>query len=71
VDDLYSGSGEFLVAYAAARRARKNVAGVSSTRFGDVLTAARCFTRVTFYGDLEQPVQSLAASLGYKVIEEA
>ena len=31
VDDLYSGSGEFLVAYAAARRSGKNVAGVSST----------------------------------------
>jgi hypothetical protein len=46
VDDLYSGSGEFLIAYAAARRARKNVAGVSSTRFQDVLTAARCFARV-------------------------
>ena len=31
VDDLYSGSGEFLVAFAAARRAGKNVAGVSSS----------------------------------------
>ncbi len=46
VDDLYSGSGEFLIAYAAARRAGKNVAGVSSSRFEDVLTAARCFDRV-------------------------
>jgi hypothetical protein len=46
VDDLYSGSGEFLVAYAAARRSGKNVAGVSSTRFDDVLTAARCFARI-------------------------
>ena len=46
VDDLYSGSGEFLIANAAARRAGKNVAGVSSSRFDDVLTAARCFTRV-------------------------
>jgi len=27
--------------------------------------------RVTFYGDLKQPVQALAGSLGYKVIEEA
>jgi hypothetical protein len=43
VDDLYSGSGEFLVTYSAARRAGKNVAGVSSTRFSDVLTAARRF----------------------------
>ena len=39
VDDLYSGSGEFLIAYAAAHRAGKNVAGVSSSRFEDVLTA--------------------------------
>jgi hypothetical protein len=46
VDDLYSGSGEFLVAFAAARRAGKNVAGVSSTRFDDVLTAARCFATI-------------------------
>ena len=27
--------------------------------------------RVTFYGDLKQPVEALAASLGYQVIEEA
>ena len=27
--------------------------------------------RVTFYGDLKQPVQALAASLGYRMIEEA
>jgi hypothetical protein len=50
VDDLYSGSGEFLVAFAAARRAGKNVAGVSSTRFADVLAAARCFTRINDAG---------------------
>jgi hypothetical protein len=46
VDDLYAGSGEFLVAFSAARRAGKNVAGVSSSRFADVLTAARSFARV-------------------------
>jgi hypothetical protein len=46
VDDLYAGSGEFLIAYSAARRAGKNVAGVSSTRFADVLTAARCFSKI-------------------------
>ena len=51
VDDLYSGSGEFLVAFAAARRAGKNVAGVSSTRFDDVLTAARYFARIQDRGD--------------------
>jgi len=27
--------------------------------------------RVTFYGDLKEPVYSLADALGYKVIEEA
>jgi hypothetical protein len=46
VDDLYSGSGEFLVALSAARRAGKNVAGVSSTRFADVLAAARRFAAI-------------------------
>jgi hypothetical protein len=47
VDDLYAGSGEFLIAFAAARRAGKNVAGVSSSRFEDVLKAARCFSQIT------------------------
>lgn len=42
VDDLYAGSGEFLTAFAAARRAGQNVAGVSSTRFDDVATALHC-----------------------------
>jgi hypothetical protein len=46
VDDLYAGSGEFLIAFSAAQRAGKNVAGVSSTRFDDVLTAARCYSRI-------------------------
>jgi len=43
VDDLYGGSGEFLIAYAAARRAKQKVAGVSSSRFADVAEAVRCF----------------------------
>ena len=43
VDDLYGGSGEFLIAYAAARRAGQKVAGISSSRFEDVAEAARCF----------------------------
>jgi hypothetical protein len=43
VDDLYGGSGEFLIAYASARRAGQKVAGVSSSRFRDVVDAARCF----------------------------
>jgi hypothetical protein len=43
VDDLYGGSGEFLVAYAAARRNRWKVAGVSSANFDDVVQAARSF----------------------------
>ena len=43
VDDLYGGSGEFLIAHAAARRAGQKVSGVSSSRFEDVAEAARCF----------------------------
>jgi hypothetical protein len=46
VDDLYGGSGEFLVAYSAARRAGQNVAGVSSSRFEDVTAAANCFATI-------------------------
>ncbi|HOW72189.1 MAG TPA: hypothetical protein PKY77_16440 [Phycisphaerae bacterium] len=42
-DDLYGGSGEFLIANAAARRAKLNVAGVSSSRVEDVAAVARCF----------------------------
>jgi len=43
VDDLYAGSGEFLVAYADARRKGYKVAGVSSTRFEDVVRAVKAF----------------------------
>lgn len=43
VDDLYAGSGEFLVAYSAAKRQKLKVAGVSSSKFEDVVEAARCF----------------------------
>ena len=43
VDDLYAGSGEFLIEYAAARRAGMKVAGVSSSRFEDVVDALKCF----------------------------
>ena len=43
VDDLYAGSGEFLIAYAGARREGLPVAGVSSSRFEDVAAAVRCF----------------------------
>jgi len=43
VDDLYAGSGEFLVQYAAAKRKGLRVAGVSSTRFEDVVQAVRAF----------------------------
>jgi len=44
VDDLYGGSGEFLVAYAVAKRNGWKVAGVSSNDFNDVVAAARCFS---------------------------
>jgi len=43
VDDLYAGSGEFLIAYSTAKRQGWKVAGVSSSRFEDVVQAARCF----------------------------
>ena len=43
VDDLYGGSGEFLTAYAVAKRKGLKVTGVSSTRFEDVVEAAKCF----------------------------
>lgn len=43
VDDLYAGSGEFLIQYAAARRQGLKVAGVASSRFEDVVEAIRAF----------------------------
>jgi len=43
VDDLYGGTGEFLGVYARAREAKKKVAGVSSSRFDDVVQAVRVF----------------------------
>jgi hypothetical protein len=43
VDDLYGGSGEFLVAYSAALRAGQKVAGVSSSRMECVIDAVKCF----------------------------
>jgi hypothetical protein len=46
VDDLYGGSGEFLIAYAGAKRAGRDFVGVSSSRLDDVVTAARCFATI-------------------------
>ena len=43
VDDAYAGSGEFLIQYAAARRKGLKVAGVSSSRFEDVVDGVKCF----------------------------
>ncbi len=43
VDDLFAGSGEFLIAHAAAKRQGLKVAGVSSSRFEDVVQAVKCF----------------------------
>ncbi len=43
VDDLYAGSGEFLIEYARAKREGMKVAGVSSSRFEDVVDALKCF----------------------------
>ena len=46
VDDLYAGSGEFLVAYSRARRKDQKVTGVSSSRIEDVIQAVRCFETI-------------------------
>lgn len=44
VDDLYAGSGEFLIQYAASRRAGHRVAGVASSRLEDAVEAIGCFS---------------------------
>ncbi len=46
VDDLYAGSGEFLIVYAGAKRAGQKVVGVSSSNFDDVVEAARLFEAI-------------------------
>ncbi len=47
VDDLYGGSGEFLITYAAARRQQGlRVAGVSSARFEDVAQSVNTFEAI-------------------------
>lgn len=43
VDDHYAGTGEFLIQYAEARRKGLKVAGVSSSRFEDVVEAVKAF----------------------------
>ena len=43
VDDLFAGSGEFLIANAAAKRQGLKVAGVASSQFEDVVQAVKCF----------------------------
>lgn len=43
VDDLYAGSGEFLIAYSQAKREGLKVVGVSSSEFGDVVEALKHF----------------------------
>lgn len=46
VDDPYAGTGEFLTAYAAARRKGLRVAGVESSRFEDVVSAVKAFEAI-------------------------
>lgn len=46
VDDLYGGTGTFLRAYPEARRKGMKVAGVSSSRFEDVVDAVGAFTAI-------------------------
>jgi len=43
IDDLYAGTGEFLIAYARAKREGKKVFGVASSRFQDVIEAVHSF----------------------------
>jgi L-fucose isomerase-like protein len=47
VDHLFAGSGAFLTAYGRARRQGLKVAAVSSSRFEDVVQAAKCIETVT------------------------
>jgi hypothetical protein len=42
-DELYQGSGEWLIENAAARRRHAKVAGISTSRIEDLADAARCF----------------------------
>ena len=59
-DDLYGGSGEFLVAYAAARRAGQKVAGVSSSRIETLIDAARAFELLATPGTTADAVVAAA-----------
>ncbi len=43
IDDLYAGTGEFLIEYARARRQGMKVIGVASSRFEDVIEALSSF----------------------------
>lgn len=43
-DDLYGGSGQFLVEYAKSRREKRKVVGVSSSDINDVVKALHCFS---------------------------
>ncbi|OQB86928.1 MAG: hypothetical protein BWX88_00793 [Planctomycetes bacterium ADurb.Bin126] len=62
VDDLYGGSGEFLIANAAARRnAKMKVACVSSSRLQDAADAARCFALLKQGKSAEEFVAAVAA----------
>jgi L-fucose isomerase-like protein len=47
VDHLFAGSGAFLTAYGRARRQGLKVAAVSSSRFEDVVEAAKCIETLT------------------------
>jgi hypothetical protein len=46
VDDLYGGTGQFVGAYALALREKRPVAGVSSTRFEDLVQAVKSFEAI-------------------------
>ncbi len=70
VDDLYGGSGEFLIANAAARRAGQKVVGVSSSNFQDVVEVARCFQALTKPGATADDFLAAAETARKKNIDE-
>ncbi len=46
VDDLYAGSGEFLIEYSRAKRAGQKVVGISSSEMDDVVEAVNTFAAI-------------------------
>jgi hypothetical protein len=71
VDDLYGGSGEFLIANASARRNKWKVAAVSSSRLDDVVAAARCFELLKKPGGTVEQFLAACQEAGRKAAKPA